>query len=1051
MKRKNPVALLFGWLALSLAPQPCANAAAPGATSAPSAGSITGRVQNVVTGQYLNNARVSVQGTQLMAFTDESGTYRLVGVPHGTVVLEVFYTGLDEHKSTVVVAPNQVVERDVTLTNVQRYGSGNDIVKLGAYTVAAERETDIEAIAINEQRFASNIKNVISTESIGDPLGGSAGDFLRYLPGVSGAYGALETDGVLIRGFPSNMSVVTSDGVQLANVDAGGNRDFPPSRITANGFSRVEVAKVPLPSTPADTVSGSINLISKKAFERSRREFRYSMGLSSNDSRLSLGKQAWPDNTKRTGIFPEANFDYTLPINKNLGVVFTGLASRTAFETDSRSTDYTAVAAGTGATQENPYVYRYQNNEVSREATRRSFSGQADWRITTHGVLSAGASISYYRFYNHNAGFFPTAGTIATPSIPNGIPLTYTPDEVIGATGRGAVTMQYNYSSNLTLGKAGYIRYGYNNGLWKFDTSINRSISRARARSTDAGFFSTVNVSTKMPVRVTFRGIRDGKIDSVQVFDNDNQEIDPLDINNYQVTGATGNAVRRSTMGITTLELSGKRQLMLFGVPGAIQTGASWRDQLADKNTIDRQIIPSYSGVNGDRSAAPFVGEHWYGARKLELETWPGNSYVPWVSPYKTWQIYQQSPNLFTETVANQRTGIVGAITNSTNIRETVSAAYVQGEARLFRNRLNVVTGVRFERTVDDGVGPLQDVDAPFVRNANGSFALTPTGARIRKPEAGSAGSLEEVALIYKLRGAHAKRSYQGYYPSLHLTYDVNNKLVARAAYAETYGRPNFSNILPNTTVVEDVGAGGEAGNGITTGRITAANTGLRPWSAHNYDLSLEYYTESGGLLSGGVFLKEVSDFFGSSVRLATAQDLEQVGLDSRYIGWQLTSTFNSGSAKVKGVEFNVRQSLAPLASWAKNISVFANVTKLQLVGNRFSDFSGFLPKSASWGATVGLGRFTFITKWNYRGEQKRVAYPTGGTDAFLFPQPRLQLDVNANCRISKNTLLYLNVRNATNFLQEEYAYGPLTPAYAKNQYSGVYGRMITIGVKGSF
>lgn len=56
-------------------------------------GSVSGRIQNVATGQSLNNARVIVKGTDLVAFTDETGTYRLTQVPTGLATLEVFYTG----------------------------------------------------------------------------------------------------------------------------------------------------------------------------------------------------------------------------------------------------------------------------------------------------------------------------------------------------------------------------------------------------------------------------------------------------------------------------------------------------------------------------------------------------------------------------------------------------------------------------------------------------------------------------------------------------------------------------------------------------------------------------------------------------------------------------------------------------------------------------------------------------------------------------------------------------------------------------------------------
>jgi hypothetical protein len=46
-------------------------------------GTVPSRVQNVVVGQYLSNARVSVQGTKLSNLTDESGTFRITQSPAG--------------------------------------------------------------------------------------------------------------------------------------------------------------------------------------------------------------------------------------------------------------------------------------------------------------------------------------------------------------------------------------------------------------------------------------------------------------------------------------------------------------------------------------------------------------------------------------------------------------------------------------------------------------------------------------------------------------------------------------------------------------------------------------------------------------------------------------------------------------------------------------------------------------------------------------------------------------------------------------------------------
>lgn len=1047
MKRKNPLALLFGWLALSLAPNPHAVAADGTTTTAGQiTGSVTGRVKNVVTGQYLNNARISVQGTNLLAFTDESGTYRLAGVPSGSAVLEVFYTGLDEKKVPVTITTNQAAEYNVDLTSVARYGAAADVVKLDSYVVAGTRETDIEAIAINEQRFAPNIKNVISTETMGDPLGGSMGDFLRHLPGVSAAYGALETEGVLIRGFPSNMSVVSSDGVQLAGANASGERDFSPSRVGVNSISRVEVTKVPLPSTPADTMAGSINLISKSAFERSAAELRYRVGLSSNQQSFSFERTPAANNEKTYKVYPDISFDYTLPISKNLGIVITGLHSITSFQTDTWYTDYRASGTGTNATPANPYLWRHRNVEVYRNYERDSVSAKVDWRPHTHGVLSFGATLTYYDQNNYNSQFNPTAGNVGTSSIAGGRVLTYTADQVNGATGRGTLPQAFSFSKNSGMNQSGNIRYRFDDGLWRIQSAVSRSNSRAWRRDTDRGFFNTVGVGLAMPVRINYTGITQGQIGDFEVFDNANNPVDVFDLNNYTITTASGVANTNVRATITSADLDVRRQLGFLPFPAAVQIGGMHRVQTNDDERLNGRAY-TYNGINGDRSAAPYLSDVYYGEDKLI--SFPNKPYVPWVSPHKVWSAFEANPALFSQTLAQQRTTLSNDVLTSKYIEETVSAAYVQAEGRWFNNRLSAVTGVRFEKTTDVGFGPLQDPDAVFVRNADGTFARTSTNARIRKPEAGAAGSLAEVPLIYQRRASRAERSYQGYYPSLHLNFNATERLLLRAAYAKTYGRPNFSNIIPNTTVNQDDDLNADPNE--TLGRITFSNIGLKPWSADNYDLSVEYYTDQGGVVSGGVFLKEVKNFFGNYVKDATAEDLEALGLDPRYLGWRVTTKFNSGSARVRGAEINLRHSLVPFGNWGRNITVFANATKLKLEGDTLADFTGFLPESVNWGFTVGWKRATLLTKWNYRGEQKAVSFPDVGPDGFRYPQPRKQLDVSLDVRLSKRISLYANIRNLTNEVQKEDAYGSETPDYAREFYHGKFGRPFTLGIKGTF
>ena len=50
----------------------------------------------------------------LVAFTDESGSYRLTNVPARLVVLEVFYTGMEPQQIPVNLAGVTSAERDIS-------------------------------------------------------------------------------------------------------------------------------------------------------------------------------------------------------------------------------------------------------------------------------------------------------------------------------------------------------------------------------------------------------------------------------------------------------------------------------------------------------------------------------------------------------------------------------------------------------------------------------------------------------------------------------------------------------------------------------------------------------------------------------------------------------------------------------------------------------------------------------------------------------------------------------------------------------------------------
>ena len=1023
---------------------------------AQAAGSVSGRIQNVATGQYLNNARVTVKDTNQVAFTDQTGSYRLSGLPSGPAVLEVYFTGLDAQQIPVTVRAGETVTQDVNLTNVSRYGADpSGTVKLDSFVVATSRETDGAAIAINEQRFSPNIKNVIAADALGDVMDGNVGEFLKFMPGITAEYDR-ESGGsvasVSVRGFPTAQAVVSGDGLQMANTGnpQGASRVFQFTQVSINNISRLEVTKVPTPATPADSMAGSIDMVSKSAFERKNAQLRYSVGVSGNHRTMSLQKVPHTTDEKVFKVLPSFTFDYTLPVTKTFGLVVTGQSQNRFIEMEWVPRGFSATGAGTNASISKPFLQSFQLNSVPRQNARNALGLKADWRATPNGVLSLNVERSRFVSDRSNASILLSTGTNAAPTVTPGVPLTFGDDFTSGATGRGAITIGNGGAGvrqQLDTEAVG-LRYRYDDGNWRVVAALGHSNSSGGYQDTIHGRFRGLVIANRSPIRVSFAKIGDIRPQSIQVFDNTERPFDLNNLDNYQVNSATSTP-RVIRDDLTNGKLDVRKTPPSLSFPAAIQVGGLRRVQVRD---VRRESINwNYNGPDGN-PATPDSPALFRNTVYVNQSENFGFHNLPFVSTANALRAFQANPVLFSKTPAQITAEELFRLNNSEWLQEAVSAGYIQTELSLFQNRLKVLTGVRYERTDADGQGIRNDPNAVYARNADGSFARTAAGARIRRPEAGAAGSLQELTVTRQERGFKASRMYDGSYPSLHLTYQIQENLLARAAYAKTYGRPDFTNLVPNTTVDEtDFGNSTPDPNQIP-GRITARNTGLRPWTGDNYDLSLEYYTPQGGLFSAGVFRKEIRNFFGDAVKVATAADLEQLELDPRYVGWQITTTYNvPGTARVDGIEFNLRHSLRPLGAWGRYFSVFANGTKLKLQGGRDADFSGFIPESANWGLDFTKKPFSVMAKWNYRGQQRLGSVAALGPDAYEYSKSRTRLDINVDYQLRSNLFIYMSAQNVFDVPETLLRYGSQTPGYARVSQVLTTNVQLTLGIKGSF
>jgi len=1001
-------------------------------------GAIEGRVYNAATGNALVNARLALEGTGREVVTDEGGAYRFAGVAAGEARLNVSYLGMASQQAAISVAAGAEVRREfeLVLDRSLRPAGRGEAVKLAAYSVIEDREMSAQAVAMNEQRNAPNLKNVVAIDEFGDRGNENIGEFLLFLPGVSIETSGSEPTTVSLRGFPGNNTGITVDGGEMASSFAGNSRSLDLREMPMNNVSRVEITKVPTPDMPATGLGGSINLITRSGFESRAPRFNYNVyTMFHNRNGLTFDGGPRNHNSANSADFiqPSFDFNYLRPINRNLALTIGG----------SRTWRAKPMETGTKDTDESPTwdqirLVQTASQWNSLAQTFRTLQGSVglDWRISPTDTLSAQVQYRDYNLYitrsvlGFNYGAGATGGErFSQSAVPAGT-----------AAALGTVTMNGSGENVdvITETKHYTLKYRHRGDTWRIDGAGSFSGSASDRLDIDEGMF---NLAPATLTGVVLRGddipASGGTIPTRYTATRAGAPVDPYDGGNYTLGNPTTNQPDWNTRKYN-LRLDVARNFTV-GIPFTLKIGGAVDTFISDQRRFAKtwDFRPNGSTNPADRLASLF--NVFDGAFNADSPTVFGRK-VRWISGQKMFDLYRANPSWFVLDEARIHQDFVN---NSRQLRETVSAGYFRFDTRLFGNRLWLVAGVRYERTAGQGSGPLNDINAQFQRNAAGAFVRNAAGQRVLV----TTDPLALRKLRYRERAAVSDRTYDGYYPSVNATFNLAENLVLRAAYAETLGRPNINFIIPGTSISDP-----DAANPT----ITVNNTGLKPWSARSYDLSLESYHLKDGVGSIGVFRKNVEDFFGGVSTAATPALLELYGLenDPAFLTYQISSRTNSGNAKIDGLEFSYRQSLTFLPPWARGFQVFVNFTKLNLSGDNTADFSGYTPKSLSGGVNFVRSRISLKTTISNLGETRIGAVAASATVApntFNYRAKRTRIGVNAAYSLTKRYSLYASVVDWGGFTQDLRRFSPTTPAYARPTRRQELGFYTNIGVRGSF
>ena len=229
----------------------------PLSISAQKNGQITGRVYDAETKEYLPGANVVLKGTAFGAATDRSGNYRISNIPPGNYVLVASYIGFEDTSFDIVIDEKGfTVNQDLALKASE--------VKMQEVTILGLRQGQTKAL--NVQKTASNIMNVVSEEQIESFPDINSAEVLQRVPGITILRDQGEGRYVQIRGTEARLNTMKVNGETIPSPE-GEIRQVQMDIIPADQLSSIEVIKAITPDMDGDAIGGTVNLITKSALD----------------------------------------------------------------------------------------------------------------------------------------------------------------------------------------------------------------------------------------------------------------------------------------------------------------------------------------------------------------------------------------------------------------------------------------------------------------------------------------------------------------------------------------------------------------------------------------------------------------------------------------------------------------------------------------------------------------------------------------------------------------------------------------------------------------
>lgn len=243
------------------------------------------------------------------------------------------------------------------------------------------------------------------------------------------------------------------------------------------------------------------------------------------------------------------------------------------------------------------------------------------------------------------------------------------------------------------------------------------------------------------------------------------------------------------------------------------------------------------------------------------------------------------------------------------------------------------------------------------------------------------------------------EHDYSNLMPGIHIKFSPNNYTNIRFAWTNTLARPNYFDLVPYQEIETD------------DNLIKIGNPSLEATTSMNFDLLGEYFFKNIGIVSGGVFYKDLSNIIAE----VTLFDYNFNG----HVYDIFTEPINTGDASLYGFEFGLQRRLDFLPGFLENLSLYTNYTytKSELknikIENRESEtlpLTGTPESVFNISLAFDTKNFDIRLSYNHAGEFIEEYSDESFFDRWYDAVD--YLDLNANYKINKHFKIYVSFNN---------------------------------------